>query len=154
MSEHPTLHNSNKEPRYLIGIDAGVHTGLAVRETRILRQWLVIRTGAFWDVYHDITQNYPPHLTTIYVENPALNKSTFDHNEKNHAKREKISRNVGANAREATLLIEELRRLGYEVIEVKPTKKKVDAKEFKAFTGFAKRTSEHARDAGMLIVGR
>lgn len=154
MIKQPTSRDPNIQPRYIIGIDAGVHTGFAVRETRVLKKWLVIRTGTFWNVYRDIAENYPPELTTIYIEKPSLNKLTFDHNEKNRRKREKISRNVGANAREATLLIEEFQRLGYEVIEVRPTKKKVDAKEFKGYTGITQRTSEHARDAGMLIVGR
>ena len=135
----------------VVGLDPGRHTGHAVyhvAEDRLAS----VKTLDFWQVVEDATHRDPRH-TLYVVERPDLNRPTFFHGQTSPRKREKISRNVGANMREATLLIEHLKSRGFVVVEVRPSQTKWSADLFRQITGFAKRTSEHGRDAGRLCFG-
>lgn len=99
----------------------------------------------------DRVQVYGPHEAKIIVE-VAHHAPTFRHLKaegQNAHTLSKIARNVGQVTREAQLLVEGLKRLGYTVVEVKPQGKKNQA-EFKRITGWQKRTNAHERDAGMM----
>ena len=139
-----------------IGIDPGIKTGFAVW-CSINKQFDVIKTATFWEVYDEITEElssweYESDLLTacIVIEDPGQNKTTFQRRTNNKGM-QRISRNVGANCREATLLIERFIELDYTVLPVRPTASKLDAKAFKRMTGYTKRTSQHGRDAAMLV---
>ena len=143
------------EPRHFIGIDPGRKTGLAVWDAK-LSTFELLDTLDFWQTVDLVTTAYPPLSTVLVIEDPGMNKPTFGHGEAARRKREKISRNVGWNQCEAALLIEGFERLGYEVRRVRPQgkkgeKRKWNAAKFRAITGYTKRTSEHSRDAGMLV---
>ena len=88
---------------------------------------------------------------------PAQNHPTFAHGTPRTLqaarRREKISRDVGQNQREAKLLADGLGRKGYRVRRTRPRSRKLDAEQFRCLTKHQGRTSQHARDAGMLVFG-
>ena len=91
----------------------------------------------------------------VYIEAPQINKPTFFHGQTNSRVRERISQNVGSNKRDSALLIELCQRLGLNVVPVPPRRKnntKHSPEIFEKITGWKNRTSEHGRDAAMLIV--
>jgi hypothetical protein len=137
-------------PRFVIGIDPGVRTGLAAydRQTKVIT--LAI-TSDFWGALDLITDSYAPDTAEIVIENPGLNRPTF--RQHGQSGREKISQNVGSNKAEARLLIARFLQLGYPVRGIKPTSAKWDAEYVRRVTGYTRRASEHARDAIKLCYG-
>lgn len=152
--------------KFIIGIDGGIHTGFAVWDTEE-KTFTHISTTNFWDVFNLIEEflihitalcaGYPQNKIVIYVEDPAQNKPVWRrHGMKDHEYQKKCQ-SVGGVKRETTLLIEGLRIKGYEVKAIRPqkgshTKMKADA--FKKLTKYEGRTSEHGRDAAMLVFQR
>jgi len=132
-----------------IGIDAGKKTGCAVWCSD-KQQFDVIKTTTFWDLFYDIGPVVVSNPACFVIEDPTLNKPTFFRNT-NHKGMQRISRNVGANAREATLLIERFESMGLTVLRVRPQDSKKNAKAFQQITGYTGRCSQHARDAAMLV---
>jgi hypothetical protein len=139
-----------------IGIDPGIHTGVAVWDSkqRIIRE---IKTMNFWDTIA-LINNYRIHTPTVVIEDPSGNKPVFVKDlVGQHKALTKKAQNVGSNKREATLLIEYCEREGFRVLPVVPVKKrgaKVSADHFKKLTGYVKSTSQHARDAALLVYGK
>lgn len=147
---------------YSIGLDPGVKTGFCLYDNTA-RKIVKLCTLEFWEVFDIISQLNDSYITGIkrlkfVIENPALNKPTFNKEGGNTAlKMQKIAQNVGYNKREAMLLIEGIRRLGYEVKEVVPSKKsaykgKITKQFFNKLSGWTGSSSQHARDAGMLVI--
>jgi len=60
---------------------------------------------------------------------------------------------VGMNKKYADLLIEWCKMNNIDVVEVRPYLKKMDAEQFREYTGWTQRTNEHNRDAARLIYG-
>lgn len=164
-------------PTLYYGVDPGEKTGVAVwnmHYKRITR----IETIDFWKLYksaermadpnfHETEEAWRNYMASIVfvVENPALNKSTFNRGiwEKDiedgskRAIQEDISRKVGANCREAELLIKGLRELGYQLEEVRPHGRKgeirkQDHEKFRKKSGYRQRVSQHGRDAGLVVI--
>lgn len=141
----------------IIGIDPGVNTGLAMS---IDGKLVDIRTTTFWGAVNMIMGRQLYGLS-IYIENPNKNKPIFV---KKGVTKEKaiseqlaynrIAQNVGSNKRDAQLLIDFCKENSIEVVEIKPTKKKVTREYFEKISGWTKPTSQHGRDAAMLILGR
>jgi hypothetical protein len=133
--------------RYCIGIDPGVHCGVAVFD-RWIDQIILARTVGFWTLFREVLPAYPPDQADVIVEDARLNKPTFaKDSDQGGRKREKISRNVGSVQAEGRLIIEGLRLLGYTVAPIKPSGGKWDASTVARITGYTGRASEHARDA-------
>lgn len=153
--------------RYVVGIDPGVKTGFAVWD-RDGKRLLSVETSDFWEVFFRISSApiLRPDSALIVVEvahyAPVFRERKAAGKNENHAAR--LAQNVGQVMREAKLLAEGFRRLGYTVQEVKPLGKKKDASgnysaeadraEFERLTGWTKQTSQHARDAARLAFGR
>lgn len=138
-----------------IGIDPGVKTGFAVWDSES-RSYVRIDTLDFWGTYDGVIYEYYPSdaLPVIVIEDPSQNRPTFDKGERGARRREKISQNVGANKREGQLLADRFESLGFEVRRVRPAKgtgSKMNAPAFSRLTGFTGRTSQHGRDAAMLV---
>ncbi len=100
-------------------------------------------------------------ICKIIIEDPNLNGPTFfKEGVMSQAAMNKVSQNVGANKRDAALLIEKCKNLGFDVETIKPKKDKnkkkgkINHEEFVLKTKFDSRCSQHARDAAMLIFGR
>lgn len=138
---------------YYIGIDPGASTGLAVW-CILTSQLEVVETTTFWQAYNTIRKSFDPGNTIIVIEDPSKNKPVFGHNESDRKKRERIAQNVGANKREAQLLIDGFERLGYTVQAVQPHTAKWDARTFKNLTRYKNICSQHARDAAKLVYGK
>jgi hypothetical protein len=142
----------------VVGIDPGQHTGCAMynRVSGTLRE---VFTADFWRVRQYVL-TLPADQTLVVIEWPAGNAVTFRGKGKSRqnrgetaATREKSSRDVGGNMREAELLARGLEEAGYTVVRKTPTKgsqTKLDAPTFERVTGWTARTNEHGRDAGML----
>lgn len=142
---------------YVIGIDPGVTTGIAVyhRRERALRS---IESTDFWGAI-DRVQRFPIETVKVVVEvanyAPVFKERKAKGENANHLSR--MAQNVGQVMREARLMVEGLRRLGYEVIEAKPLGKAKkaddDRRQFERLTGWTQRTSQHGRDAARLAWG-
>lgn len=88
----------------------------------------------------------------VYVEKGAMNKSNWhSKNDKSHKWNSSIGAALGRNFEAANIIIKMCKYLNLEVVEVKPTRKKIDSETFKSITGFTKRTNQEVRDAFMLI---
>lgn len=150
-----TLPPGIERERFVVGIDGGADTGFAVYRERS-DELVVCTTTTFWGAVAALirAQRYRP---AVVIEDPSGNRPTFHHGEDQSRKREKISRDVGANAVQARLLAEACALLGLPCLLVTPGKgsrTKASAADFAAITGWRSRTSEHARDAGLLCFGR
>lgn len=156
--------SSNMFHDYLIGLDPGKSTGFCLYD-KSMKKIMKLCTLDFWQIFDFVkelelifsTMNFKGKLSFV-IENSSLNKPTFAKaGDGKELSRQKISRNVGMNQRESVLLIEGIRRLGYEVKEVTPSKKsaykgKITVPMFKAMTGWKGTSSQHARDAAMLVI--
>jgi len=143
--------------RLVIGIDPGATTGFAVY-SRQERKLIRVESTDFWGAIERV-KDYARNEVTVIVE-VAHHAPTFRHLKaegQNVHTLSKIARNIGHVTREAQLLVEGLRRLGYEVAEVKPLgkakKAEDDRRQFERLTGWTERTSQHGRDAGRLAFG-
>ncbi len=146
--------------KYLLGIDAGVNTGVAFynKEAKEI-EW--ITTVDFWeciDIVKDTHKIYGDEFEVI-IEDTSQNRPVFEKKldgSKLKAKL-KIAQNVGANKREATLMIEYFIKNDIHYITVRPSKfsfTKLNKETFFKYTKYAGKTNEHGRDAGMLVWGR
>lgn len=144
--------------RYYIGIDGGTNTGFAVWDKKE-RRFEVIKTLDFWRVYEYINKYYPAEHTQIVIEDPSQNKPVFVRRYDPKSVREslKIAQDVGGVKRETEKMIEGLERKEYKVQRVRPMKgsmTKLTADYFRRITKYEGSTSEHARDAAMLVFGK
>lgn len=155
------LADAGQTKRYVIGIDPGVKTGFAVWDCD-KRSFLFVETSDFWTVFFRV-MNAPilRKENTLIVIEVAHYAPTFRERKgkaENLHTMSRMARNVGQVTREAQLLVEGFRRLGYTVQEQKPLGKKKtaadDVEQFQQLTGWAERTSQHARDAARLVWGK
>lgn len=144
-----------------IGIDPGVHTGFAIWLSHEKR-FEVMETINFWltieklEHIEHVERFLPnPERSTVVLENPSVNKPTFHHGQSGRHVREKISQNVGMNKREGQLIEQYCLDNNIKLMLVAPNRKgKLNADSFKQITRWSTQTSQHARDAAMLVFGR
>lgn len=135
---------------YQCGIDPGVHTGLAVAKDGALFH---VRTCTFWEAFRDIDAvvglyQGQGHDVELIIEDP---RGIYVPPGQRNPQRIK---GVGSVERDAKLWIEYAEHYGIPYRTVKPGKyRKIDADTFRQWTGWAGRTSEHARAAGMMALG-
>lgn len=147
-----------------IGIDCGVQTGFAMWDGK-QQGWIDLPhklqpmlTIDFWEAL-EIVEKSAERLgrkICCKVEDPSGNAPVFQGKLTGHNKRKqlKIAQNIGMNKREAQLMIEGLGRIdGVLVDPITPKQSKLDAKTFKTIAGYKGSTSQHARDAAMLVLG-
>lgn len=148
-----------------IGIDPGKSTGYAIS---INKKLTMLATISFWecvDMLYEVPEESKP-FCKVFIEDPNINRPIFmkpgvfkgkGSEKSEQLMMQKIAQNVGANKREASLLIELCNKLGIEVVPCQPTKKsmtKLNSEQFNKLTGWVGRTSSHSRDAGILVFGR
>lgn len=131
----------------VIGIDPGAHTGFAVMnngrltcvETKLLHQ-------AVFCIYNWHQQGVP---LKVYVEDARQRKW---YGERSYSKLQ----GAGSIKRDCSVWDEFLTDLGIDHQMVPPQVggTKLTAEAFSRITGYKGRTSEHGRDAAMLIYGR
>lgn len=143
-------------PTMLIGIDGGTHTGVA---TYTDTDGYDLRTMTFWEAYDYVCGLALFYALRVYIEHPSGNLPVFATGKVTGKARERIAQSVGGVKRESELLADGLKRHGLHVTLVVPrgrkgSRGKWTAADLLAATGYAKRSSQHARDAARLIVGR
>ncbi len=144
--------------KVLVGIDPGIKTGLAIAEGgKLVRIETVDILDALDEIHAYANEaRYYLRNVTIYIEDPSLNKPVFDRGQ--HGRKAlNIAQKVGSNKRDAQILIAKCKRAGVKLVRVKPVAgpfTKMSAEFFKKQTGWTGRTSQHARDAAGLILGR
>lgn len=139
--------------KLLIGIDPDVDkSGVAFLNDNKLK----LQNLTFFELF-DFLKFYKEREVKpiVYVEKGSLNKSNW------HSKANKSSQwnagigsSLGRNFETANKIIEMCNYLNLQVVEVKPTKKKMDSDMFKKITGINKRTNQEQRDAFACIAGR
>jgi predicted glycosyltransferase involved in capsule biosynthesis len=93
------------------------------------------------------------------MEDPRKNKPTFVPKKMTVYEQRiinKKSQNVGSNKRDAQLLEEFLKNKNIQHYLIRPSKKtmsKIKVDMFEKITGYTERTSQHGRDAAMLVWG-
>ncbi len=133
-----------------IGIDPGTNTGFAksiagrlheVKTYNIVQAMDAVAHSARWAKSND-------KRLVVYIEDARLRKWVT-------GGREKLQ-GVGSIKRDCGIWEEfcEHHDIQFELVAPKHNKTKLSADEFKKYTGWTHRTSEHARDAVMLIWGR
>lgn len=155
---------------YYIGIDPGLNTGLAVWST-INKKFILLKTSDFWgaiDLIKDFRSKIDNNELFIRIEAPQLISTIFDNriNGKKQAQKLKIAQNVGQNKKESLLLEQYCIKKELNFNMVRPTartsaktilsmrpKHETAAQCFNRITGWCGRSSEHSRDAGMLVYG-
>lgn len=137
-----------------IGIDTGRHTGFAVwdgdrfqvLDTRPLHRAII-------DV-RDYARVHTPGAVTVYVEDARLR--TWIPREKNATEYRGKLMGAGSVKRDASVWEDFCADYGIRLVKVPPKNNttKLSADAFARITGWKGRTSEHARDAAMLVYGR
>ncbi len=141
-----------KRKKYVVGIDAGVKTGVAIFN-REVKKITYRGTGDFWAVFNLIKNFHAPGDSLIVIERPRKGFA-YERNQKNSAKVvEMIAFKSGENNRESSLLVAGLEDLGFEVRQVTPVSAKWSATDLKRYTGITERSNEHERDAIKLVFG-
>lgn len=169
----------SQNERYVIGVDPGETTGVAVMNEKTAKFEELISYG-YWDFIIFLNNLLKERERSrddtgriigiyLYIENPNLNKPVFPIPSETQMLEEGVNKkdidsvktafrmhsrraqNVGMNKQIAKFLIEYAQRQGFKVNEVRPKKSKVDAETFRTKTGYQGRTNQHSRDAGCLV---
>ena len=153
-----------------IGIDGGEHTGFAAWNCTN-REFMELATLTFWEAIDRIRKYQfactgKGHILEIHIEDVAANKSVFgaentykstkaDHAGKIRAVA-KHGINIGKVMDKSNLMIDFCTVSGITVVRRKPSAgsmTKLSKEVFEKMTKIKTRTSQHARDAGMLVIG-
>lgn len=131
-----------------IGIDAGTHTGIAVWD-RTNRRLVSVETMTItkaMDVVRGLAESAD---IVVYLED-ARKRNWFG-----CAGREKLQ-GAGSVKRDCAIWETFCEELGIECRKIAPKHNttKLTASQFKVLTNWQGRTSDHARDAAMLVFGR
>ena len=146
------IRNKKSKYRFYIGIDPGVNTGLSLWDAE-KQMFHSIQTLGILGAMEKIKQF---HLNLVgtgeecmcIIENPNLRKYF------GKTGRERLQ-GAGSIKRDYSIWMEFFKIHKFNFKPVAPRKAlKIDANQFKILTGYAKRTSQHARDASMLIFNR
>lgn len=154
-----------KRKTYYIGIDGGKHCGFAVWNKHD-KKFEVLKTFLFWDCIMALGSHLKKYLgekceVIIIIEDVTQISATFAKHKQgitNQSELDKISQHVGYVKRDTQLIMEYCERNKLKMYKVVPSKKtntKTTQEEFNYLTGWkGTRVSEHARDAGMLIISK
>lgn len=130
----------------VVGIDTGKKTGFAVWDS-INQKFALIQTMKIHQAMAWIAEHYAG-IGLVIVEDAR--KARFGRN--TYQDRHK-AQGAGSVKRDAAIWEDFLEDLSINYCMIRPSKKlsKLNADQFRKITGYTGRTSEHARDAGMLV---
>ena len=133
----------------VVGIDPGVSTGLALWDSADKRLRDVLTLGILQAQQHVLTLKNMGNLSHIVMEDARLRTGYFGPNAK--AKQQ----GAGSIKRDCSIWTEFCDMHGIMLRCISPKHKgaKVDAAMFAKLTKWEGRTSEHARDAALLVIG-
>lgn len=135
----------------IVGIDPGVNTGFAIWHRAEKRLTTVETMGICAAMMHVRIMHDAASLHSVVFEDARLRTGYFG--ERAAAKQQ----GAGSIKRDCSIWEEFLNGLvGVPMLSLSPRAKgkKVDAARFAILSGWHGRTSEHARDAAMLVIGR
>lgn len=134
---------------FVVGIDPGVSTGLALWNVKSRRLTDVSTTGILQAQALILTIQRLGNLSHIVMEDARLRTGYFGPNAK--AKQQ----GAGSIKRDCSIWTEfcEMHQIMLRCVSPKNKGAKVDAATFAKLTGWTERTSEHGRDAAMLVLG-
>ena len=139
--------------RFAIGIDPGTRTGLAIWDTK-LRAFIVVDTHNATQARDRILREFPPAEAAIVFEDARQLK--YLPREKNLSEYRGKLMGAGSVKRDCELWEEFCLFYGYHYTAVPPRAglTKWTDEQFKRMTGWHGRTSNHARDAALLVFGK
>lgn len=134
-----------EENSIIIGIDPGVKTGVACFDLKT-RRLIEVRTFSILEAL-DFVRSLSKEVKVVYVEDARKVK---------YGTAIVRAQGAGSIKRDCKIWEEFLTREQVPAVYLRPNKEltKYDAKLFQKVTGWDKRTSEHARDAAMLVFNR
>lgn len=136
--------------RYIVGIDAGVTTGVALYD-REEEAFIDFFSSTFWGVYFHEWEGVTTASATYLIERPRKGIVYTSHGKHHPRVMQNIAFKAGENNRESSLLVEGFRNLGYEVETITPSTTKWSAKKLEQVLGITQPTNEHSRDAIKII---
>lgn len=130
-----------------IGIDVGVHTGMAVWNGS---SFDLITTTDIISALDYVRDLHSKERVKVYVEDARL-RTWFG-----NTKGKDVLQGAGSVKRDSQIWDDALTKLGieHEMIHPRNNVTKMNAKYFAFITDYKGRTSEHARDAAMLVFQR
>lgn len=138
-----------------IGIDTGVETGFAIWSPveRILTICVTAKIHKALVMLKNAAETFG--YDRIYVRIEDARQRKFIPKQKNESRERGRREGAGYVKRDAVIWEDFLTDLGihHQMVAPKYNKTKLDAKAFQKLTGWDKPTSDHARDAAMLVYG-
>lgn len=136
-----------------IGIDTGVNTGLAVWDS-LKRKLVELTTVKIHKAMERVAQLSVSDDIAVYFEDARQRK--WIPQDPTYARMKGRLQGAGSVKRDATIWEDFLKDLGveYHAIAPKNNATKMNADFFAKVTGWQGKTSEHARDAAMLVFNR
>jgi len=137
--------------RFIIGIDPGTNTGLAIWD-RQTNDFYFVGTLQIHDALHYIRvkhdYDYFQKNCLIRCENPNTWRPFGKQDKSDRSKLQ----GAGSVKRDFAIWQDFAKGIGipFESVNLQSSMKKLKAERFEQITGYNKRTSEHARDAAML----
>lgn len=137
-----------KQYEIIIGIDTGVNTGYAIYDTRT-KKLLTVETIKVHEAILRILALRNEQVKLFVRFEDARLRKWFGN------KGKEALQGAGSVKRDAKIMEDFLKDYGipYEAVAPKNNKTKVKADYFAKITGWSKRTSEHSRDASLLVFG-
>lgn len=131
-----------------IGIDSGTNTGIAIWNSNN-KCFVCIETLKIHEAMQMVVDHSQLHNVSVRVEDARLRKWF------GKSGREQLQ-GAGSIKRDAVIWEDFLKDLGikYEMVAPKNNTTKLTSEQFKRLSKWDKRTSEHSRDAAMLVIGR
>lgn len=143
-----------KKYKYYIGIDCGVNTGICVysSEAKLIRHIATVRIHEAMEGIKFWCQTNPG---DVFVRVEDARKRTWIPWQKDEKAERGKREGAGSVKRDAIIWEDylEFLKVPFEMVAPKNNKTKVDANYFKKLTSYVGSTSEHARDAAMLVYG-
>lgn len=144
----------------LIGIDGGTHTGMAVWDTEA-QEFLQIATLPLHRALEEVNRwkyacDMAPRPTPLRVVVEDPRQRTWFRPERSNSEYRGRLMGAGAAKRDAKIWEEFLQDKGilYEMRKPRAGATKWDAKFWEQVIGYKGRTSEHSRDAALLVYGQ
>jgi hypothetical protein len=135
----------------IVGVDTGVNTGLAVWDCH-LQQFESIETTMLHKAFDKVRELRP---ALVRVEDARLRKNFKDADIREEESGSGVREGVGSVKRDARAWQDFLTDEGipFEMVSPAQNKTKLSPIQFKNLTKWLGVTSEHGRDAGMLVFG-
>ena len=144
------LKEQRAKKRYCVGIDPGTDTGFAIwdTQTRVFLTLQTLQIHKAFDALQDCIKAFGQENVHVRFEDARL-RNWFG-----NSGREKLQ-GAGSIKRDSTIWADYLtdKKISFEKVAPKANKTKMDAEPFNRLTRYNGRSSEHARDAGMLVFG-